>query len=133
MHPVTVLSFGYLHPVPVELAAVDITLDLRRLLADPAHVPGADMLDRTGLDEDVVEFVFATPGAVDLASDTARMVRSMARLKPVAVAFGCAGGRHRSVVLASDLGAVLASTKMDVTVRHLHVHLPRVLTAKRPT
>jgi UPF0042 nucleotide-binding protein len=133
MHPVTVLSFGYLHPPTPELDTVDITLDLRRLLADPAHVPGADMLDRTGLDEDVSRFVFATPGAVELASTTARLVRSMARLKPVTAAFGCAGGRHRSVALASDLALLLAFAEVDVTVRHLHVHLPRVLTAKRPT
>lgn len=124
---VTVLSFGYLHPRPSDLAAVDVTLDVRRLLADPAHVPDGDMLDMDGRDPAVRTFVFRTPGALDLLDHTRRLVQTMAAVKPVTVAFGCAGGRHRSVVLAGALHAQLSAEGMGVTLRHLHVHLPRVI------
>lgn len=63
---ITIRSQGYLHSLPADLAPADITLDLRRLLADPAHVPDGTMLDMTGLDPAVRTFVFATPGALDL-------------------------------------------------------------------
>ena len=57
MHPITVYSFGYLHPWPegVPRPSEEDTHDLRELLADPAHVPGEDMRDRTGLDLDVAD------------------------------------------------------------------------------
>jgi hypothetical protein len=53
-YPVTVLSFGYLHPWPeeVEKPAEDDVYDLREKLFDPAHVPGERMRDLTGLDDD---------------------------------------------------------------------------------
>ena len=124
---ITIRSFGYLHDRPADLPPADITIDLRRLLADPAHVPDGSMLDMTGLDAAVRRFVFATPGALDLVDNTRRLVRAMADVKPVIVAFGCAGGRHRSVALAHALHDQLASRHLDVSVHHLHVHLPRVI------
>jgi UPF0042 nucleotide-binding protein len=126
MHPITVYSFGYLHPMPADVPLFDITVDLRRLLADPAHRPEGDMLDMTGMDDAVREFVFATPGSRGVLFAAMRMVRDAARYKPVSVAFGCAGGRHRSVVLASELYLLLPEAT-DLKVRHLHVHLPRVI------
>lgn len=129
-HPVTVYSFGYLHPLPDELAAFDNTLDLRRLLADPAHIPGGHMLDLRGdHDEQVREFVFATPGATVLLEDANRLVASMARIKRVAVAFGCAGGKHRAAAMAWGLADRLIDSGHDVRVQHLHAHLPRVIKA----
>jgi RNase adaptor protein for sRNA GlmZ degradation len=127
MQPVTVLSFGYLHPATPDLAAVDVTLDLRRLLADPAHIPDGDMLDMDGREPAVRNFVFRTPGALDLLDHAFGLTRAVAAVKPITVALGCAGGRHRSVVLAEALHARLLSAGLDVVLRHLHVHLPRVI------
>lgn len=121
---VTVLSFGYLHEDPPK---ADITIDLREMLSDPAHRPKGDMLDMTGLDEEVVNFVFATPGAYPLIYSIFTLVMSAAQLKSITVAIGCAGGRHRSVAFASALGYMLQSANINVAVVHRHVHLPRVI------
>lgn len=127
MHPITILSFGYLHSWPQDAPTPDITVDLRRLLADPAHVPNGAMLDMNGLDESIREFVFATPGARALMFNVRRTVADMSAIKPIVVALGCAGGRHRSVVLAAELYVQLAVAGYEVSVKHLHVHLPRVI------
>ena len=127
MHPITVLSFGYLHPWPKDEPNADIVLDLRRLLADPAHRPEGNMLDMTGLDPRVENFVFATPGAYLLVHTAFNLAVTAAQLKPVTVAFGCAGGRHRSVACAEKVAWLLQGAGQKTTPRHLHVHLPRVI------
>lgn len=127
MHPITILSFGYLHPWPEDAPTPDITVDLRRLLADPAHRPEGDMLDMTGLDEEVSKFVFATRGARALLFNALRTVQDAARFAPTTVAFGCAGGRHRSVALAAEVATRLYIAGYEVSMEHLHVHLPRVI------
>lgn len=125
MHAVKLFSFGYLHGPP---PATDIPpFDLRRSLFDPAHVPSGDMLDMTGLDAAVRRFVFGTPGALDILADAKAQTLAKAADGPVTVAFGCAGGRHRSVVLAQALHAQLFAAGVPVLLQHLHVHLPRVI------
>lgn len=125
MYPITILSFGYLHG---KSPKADIVVDLRELLADPAHRPEGEMLDMTGMDAAVLDFVFRTPGAIELYYDILRTVTNIACLKPVTVAFGCAGGRHRSVAFASEFEREVEATHgMSATARHLHVHLPRVI------
>lgn len=127
MHPVRLYSFGYLHDRPAVLDTADITLDLRRLLADPAHVPGGHMLDLTGLDMTVRRFVRATPGALDLVDHVRALILAMAAVKPVTLAAGCAGGRHRSPSVTQDLHDQLKAARVTVLVQHLHVRLPRVI------
>lgn len=125
MHPVKVLSFGYLHgPAPT---ATIPPFDLRRALFDPAHVPSGDLLDLTGLHVAVRRFVFGTPGALDILADAKAQTLAKAADGPVTVAFGCAGGRHRSVALAQALHDQLTAAGVPVLVQHLHVHLPRVI------
>jgi len=124
MHPITILSFGYLHGSEPE---ADIVEDLREKLRDPAHVPSGEMLDMTGLDDEVCDFVFKTPGAMDIVVDLVNRTRDKARSGAVTVAAGCAGGRHRSVAVARSLSEFLEALGYDVSVQHLHVHLPRVI------
>ena len=124
---IQVRSFGFLHDKPADLSPADITIDLRRLLADPAHVPDGSMLDLDGRDPAVRRFVFGTPGALDLLDHVVRLVQAMDAVKPTVVDFGCAGGRHRSVTLAAALADQLDAAGYDVSVQHLHVHLPRVI------
>ena len=124
MYPITILSFGYLHGEPPK---ADITVDLRELLADPAHRPEGDMLDMTGLDAAVSDFVFRTRGAGTLVDDLYRLVVGLAQVKPVRLALGCAGGRHRSTAIAQALCDAMTSGDVEAEVLHLHVHLPRVI------
>jgi UPF0042 nucleotide-binding protein len=115
---VAVTSFGFKHGVP---RVVDLLFDVR-FLPNPHWDPKLRPL--TGLDSAVREFVLAH-------GDTASFlegVRSLLEfLLPryekegksyLTVGVGCTGGRHRSVVLAEELGTWLAERDVDVSVRH---------------
>lgn len=124
----TVTSFGYLHPDGPELA--QLTLDVRFLLRNP-HVDPL-MRDLTGFDLRVREHVMATPGVCAVLSgilSAALALHSLtdSRGEQTTVAIGCAGGRHRSVVLADRVGQTLADAMgRPVTVVHRDVARPVV-------
>lgn len=126
MISVVITSFGYLHdPAP----AADITVDVRRHLRDP-HVDPT-FRELTGTDSAVWDRVLSTPGAVDLvAGITAAVVALMpaARIdgRLVRVAVGCAGGRHRSVVLAESICDRLGVSGWEAEVEHRDIHRPVV-------
>jgi RNase adaptor protein for sRNA GlmZ degradation len=122
-----VISFGFLHgPAPV----ADVVLDVRDVLHDPHVTP--EFRELTGLDERVRRYVLDTADAtfivtnlVNLAYvlDTAALARAD---RPVTVAIGCAGGRHRSVALASVVAERLTADGWSVAVEHRHVGRPVV-------
>lgn len=123
---VTIITRGHLHPLPVDCPEPDISFDLRRLLSDPAHKPGGDMLDLTGLDEPVRQFVLDTPGAKELVGSAVPLIFMMARVKRVTVMVGCAGGKHRAAAVGQELAVQLERFGLRVRTVHLHVDLPRV-------
>ena len=126
---VTIVTRGHLHPLPVDCPVSDIEFDLRRLLSDPAHRPEGDMLDLTGLDETVRQFVLDTRGAKELVSSAVPLIFMMAKVKRVTVMVGCAGGKHRAAAVGQELATQLERFGVKVKVTHLHVHLPRVIRA----
>lgn len=126
-YDVLVITRGHLHSLPADCPEPDVTLDLRRLLSDPAHRPQGDMLDLTGLDEVVRQFVLDTPGAKELLGTAVPLVFSMAQFKQVTVMVGCAGGKHRAATMGEEMGRQLTVFGLRVRVVHLHVELPRVI------
>ncbi|MCP2247727.1 UPF0042 nucleotide-binding protein [Lentzea aerocolonigenes] len=121
---VEVISFGYLHgPAP----QADLTFDVRRYLSDPAAVRDTGLLDCDGRDDDVRRVVLDTWGAPETIDLALGFVLAFPHGHRCVIAFGCAGGRHRSVALAEVAAADLRTMEFNVTVRHLHVHLPRVI------
>lgn len=132
----TIRSFGYLHTDDgAAPEGATITLDLRRLLRDPHTDPA--MRELTGAHPRVQAKVMATPGARETlaaldALTTAAMLAA-GPSEPVTVQIGCAGGRHRSYVIASMLASVIADRRRaggaledEVALMHLHAHLPVV-------
>ena len=100
---VTCLAFGYKNGAPSDAA---LLIDAR-FLDNPYWEP--DLRERTGRDQAVVDYVMKQPPAKKLLDDLERMVRDLLPLyhekgrMHLLVAFGCTGGRHRSVVLASEM------------------------------
>lgn len=127
---VEVTSFGYLHGDP---PPGHITVDVRDLLRNPHVDPG--MRELTGFDKPVRDLVVSTPGAHQLVGDLTTVVCGLAALGRgvVRVGFGCAGGRHRSVVLARELTHTLAVLGVGVSVTHRDAHRPVVQTPERRT
>jgi hypothetical protein len=100
---VTCLAFGYKNGAPAEAA---LLIDAR-FLDNPYWVP--ELRDLSGRDPAVADFVLRQPAARRLLEDIERIVGELLPLYQekgrmhVVVAFGCTGGQHRSVVLASEL------------------------------
>lgn len=120
----TVISFGYKFGLPLD---ADIVLDVR-FLPNPHWVE--DLRPMTGTDEPVRKYVMAHDTTVDFL---ARARDLFAVLLPgyqqegrhyLTVAIGCTGGRHRSVVLATELGELIEEKGFRVKVIHRDVERP---------
>lgn len=104
---VTCLAFAYKNGVPADAA---ILIDAR-FLDNPYWVP--ELKELTGHDPEVQRYVMQQPPAPRLVEDIGGLVRDLLPLYEekarmhVVVAFGCTGGRHRSVVLAAELARQL--------------------------
>ncbi|RJL23970.1 RapZ C-terminal domain-containing protein [Bailinhaonella thermotolerans] len=124
-HPaVEVISFGYGHADP---PTADVLIDARRLFRNPHADPR--MRELTGLDDAVRRHVLATPGigAVVAATVTlgAELVTDLPPgARPVRIATGCAGGRHRSVALAEAISAGLRDRGVAATLSHRDITKP---------
>ena len=111
---VTCLAFGYKNGPPADAA---LLIDAR-FLDNPYWVP--DLRDRNGLDPAVADYVMRQPAATRLLDDLDRMVGDLLPLYTekgrmhLVVAFGCTGGQHRSVVLASEMAKRLEARGVDV-------------------
>ena len=100
---VTCMAFGYKSGAPADASLV---FDAR-FLDNPYWVP--ELRPLTGRDPKVSEYVLNQPPAGRFLDDVQRIVTELVplyeakRMKHVVVAFGCSGGRHRSVALAAEL------------------------------
>jgi UPF0042 nucleotide-binding protein len=106
---ITVVSFGYPKGLPRE---AELVFDMR-FLRNPHYDPV--LRPQTGRDAPVAAFVEADP---DFAPFWTRMTGLLDLLLPryvaegkkyLTIAFGCTGGKHRSVLVAERLAAHLAA------------------------
>lgn len=115
---VTVMSFGFKYGLPVQS---DLVFDVR-FLPNPHYV--ADLAPLTGQDERVQRYVLADEVSGEFEE---RVTDFIDFLMPqfvregkshVTIAFGCTGGRHRSVTFAERLGKHLRGGSYRVIVEH---------------
>ncbi len=113
-----VSSFGFRYGVPVD---ADMVLDVR-FLPNPHYVEHLKHYD--GHNQSVREFVLEDEGSKVFME---KLIDLMAFLLPLYekegkvrfnVAFGCTGGKHRSVVVANQLGAYFLDRNYQVTINH---------------
>jgi RNase adapter protein RapZ len=120
----TLSSFGYKYGVQME---ADWVVDAR-ILRNPFWEPALRPL--TGLDPAVRAHVLDHPPAPELLDRLSGLLRwtveEMAgrRRTRLHVAVGCTGGRHRSVVVATELADRLRGEGVTVVLRHRDVERP---------
>jgi len=107
--PITLTSFSYKFGKPSNAAKV---IDTRTAVRNPWR--RAELRKLTGLDPRVQEFVGHCKGAKDLLYTAARRVE----LGFQSIAFGCQGGKHRSVALVEMLAKQLREDGRNVVVVH---------------
>ena len=114
----SVISFGYARGLP---SNADLVFDMR-FLRNPHWVEA--LRPGTGLDADVAAYVAADPA---YESAVAQIEGLLLTLLPryraegksyVTVAFGCTGGRHRSVHVADRMASRLRDAGFSPTVAH---------------
>lgn len=117
----TVMSFGYKHGLPLD---ADLVFDCR-FLPNPHWIDHLRPL--TGLDEAVADYVLEQPVT---AAFLARLERLLALILPffvqegksyLTIAFGCTGGRHRSVAISERMATVLDNLGHAPAVVHRDV------------
>jgi rhodanese/phosphatase family RapZ-like protein len=117
---ITCLAFGYKNGIPDGAAwVVDV-----RMLENPYWVEELRPLD--GRDPRVREYVIKQPAAQELLDNLETTLRAAIPhyrergRSHLVVAFGCTGGRHRSVAMAQEIAARLGSldgTDVEFTSR----------------
>jgi UPF0042 nucleotide-binding protein len=117
----SVVSFGYSHGLPLD---ADLVFDCR-FLPNPHWVD--ELRPYSGLDEPVREYVLAYKETTRFLDQVEALLGTLlpafvAEGKSyLTVALGCTGGRHRSVVLAEELGRRLAGRGARPNVSHRDV------------
>ena len=118
---VTLMSFGYKHGLPPD---ADVVIDCR-FLPNPHWVEG--LRPMTGLDPEVQDYV----ASFELTGEFLDRLESLLDLllpayvnegkSVLTIAFGCTGGRHRSVSIAERLAGWLRDRGTEPRVRHRDV------------
>lgn len=120
---VTIASFGFARGIS---RTADLVFDLR-FIPNPHWVD--ELRPLTGMDQPVRDYVAAQDG---WATTLDRVEELLADLIPrywqggksyVAVAFGCTGGRNRSVAAAVELGERLRARGFSPNIRHRDLSL----------
>ena len=115
---VNILSFGYSHGLPYN---ADLVTDVR-FLKNPYFIP--DMKGLTGEDPKVISFIMGSSEASLFLSKFLNLIRFLIPLYEkegkayLTIAIGCTGGRHRSVVIANEVGKALEGGRYKIKVLH---------------
>jgi UPF0042 nucleotide-binding protein len=114
----TIMSFGFKHGLPLD---TDLVFDCR-FLPNPFWVEG--LRELTGQDEAVRRYVLDR----EITSDFLDRVDGLLEMLVPAyvaegksyltIAFGCTGGRHRSVAIAERIAATLNEHGLNAKVKH---------------
>lgn len=119
---ISLSSFGYKYGHPLDS---EILFDVR-FLPNPYWID--ELRDLDGTDDRVRLFVLSSQGAQEFVRRFKDLVDFMLpgyqreRRPYLSIAIGCTGGRHRSVVIAAELGRLFAEDGFVVTVSHRDIN-----------
>jgi UPF0042 nucleotide-binding protein len=115
---ITCTSFGFKYGVPFD---ADLVFDVR-CLPNPFYIP--ELKSKTGLDPEVRDYVFSHQQAVLLYRKIQELLDFTIPLyekegkRQLVVAFGCTGGKHRSVSFAWKAAQTMKEQGENVFVTH---------------
>ncbi len=114
-------SFGFKHGAPRDS---DLLFDVR-CLPNPFYI--AKLKTKTGLDQEIEDYVFSFPESRELFERILDMLCFLLPLfrkegkSSLVISIGCTGGKHRSVLFARRLGEELRIRGVGAHVSHLHL------------
>jgi RNase adapter protein RapZ len=118
---VSLLSFGYKYGIPYD---ADFILDCR-FIPNPHWV--AHLSPMSGLEQPVADAVLTHPETSEFIEVFLALFRSIGAgflregKRYITIAFGCTGGRHRSVAVTEEVSARLQTEGIQVRVQHRDV------------
>lgn len=117
---VEILSFAYSRGEP---PAAEVVRDMR-FLRNPHWQE--DLRERDGRDPDVGAHIAGDPAYAEaLAAIEAELLTRLGTdTAPFSAAFGCTGGRHRSVHVAEEVAARLRAAGFSITIVHRDLATP---------
>jgi len=120
---INIISFGYKHGLPLD---ADIIMDVRFL---PNPYFEKELKEKSGLDAKVADYVKSTEEYNEFFP---RMKDMLEHLIPkykregkfyLNVAFGCTGGRHRSVVVGEEMLNFLTTKQYNTYISHRDINI----------
>lgn len=120
---ISCISFGFKHGLPPDS---DLVFDVR-CLPNPFYIP--ELRERTGLDEEVRSYVLDSEQAKELIPRLFSLLDYLIPLyiqegkSRLVIAFGCTGGKHRSVVFSELLAEHLREQGFSPACYHRHIDL----------
>jgi RNase adapter protein RapZ len=116
---ITLVSFGYRYGVPAE---ANLVMDIR-FISNPYY--DEKLRNYNGTNENVRNYVLADESAQQFLEEFIKLLtfllpQYLARegKSHLTVAFGCTGGKHRSVVITEEMGKRLTGLGYDVNIVH---------------
>lgn len=116
---ITFMSFGFRFGVPSE---ADLVMDVR-FINNPYY--DENLRDFDGTNEQIIDYVLSDDSAQNFLKEFTNMLKFLlpqylARegKSHLTVAFGCTGGKHRSVVIAAEMAKRLKEEGYDVNISH---------------
>ena len=115
---VSCMSFGFKYGSPQE---ADLVFDVR-CLPNPFYIP--ELKHKTGLDREVQDYVMSFPQSQELRDKLFDLISFLIPhyltegKSRLVIAFGCTGGKHRSVTFAELTAAYLREKGMRVRTLH---------------
>lgn len=112
------MSFGFKYGIPMDC---DLVFDVR-CLPNPFYIP--ELKNHTGLEKPVSDYVMKFDEATVLLQKLYDMIDYLLPLyikegkSQLTIAFGCTGGRHRSVCFAHSMSEHLKEQKYNVFESH---------------
>ncbi len=118
MVKIAIMSFGFKNGLPID---ADLVFDVR-FLPNPYWVP--ELRPKTGLSEEVSDYVLAQPGAAEFMDTMQQLLTIMTPgyvregKRQLTLAIGCTGGKHRSTAISQEMARRLTDRGFNVAVLH---------------